>query len=170
MIVSSQVDLICWTGRVGLICRDCREALTTGDAGGARRVSKRAAIEGPRGCRPFRDLRQLSGERIVNRRSNIAGRMTARCPIASVGSPRFTSRIVEATDMTGQMRRPVRDARKFRADAALKPRFTKRRLKDSFNMRRGVRRRGHILDHVTDAPPPLGRDSILSRTGAAIRV
>ena len=46
MTVSSQVDLICWTGRVGLICRDCREALTTGDAGGARRVSKRAAIEG----------------------------------------------------------------------------------------------------------------------------
>ena len=49
MIVSSQVDLICWTGRVGLICRDCREALTTGDAGGARRVSKRAAIEGGHG-------------------------------------------------------------------------------------------------------------------------
>lgn len=48
MIVSSQVDLVCWTGRVGLVglvCRDCREALTTGDAGGARRVSKRAAIE-----------------------------------------------------------------------------------------------------------------------------
>lgn len=63
MIVSSKVDLICWTGRVGLVCRDCREALTTGDARGARRVSKRAAIEGGRGgCRPFRDLRQLSGE------------------------------------------------------------------------------------------------------------
>ena len=53
MIVSSQVDLICWTGRVGLICRDCREALTTGDAGGARRVSKRVAIEGgPRDAVP----------------------------------------------------------------------------------------------------------------------
>ncbi len=59
MIVSSKVDLVCWTGRVGLVCRDCREALTTGDAGGARRTSKRAAIEGPWGRRPFRDLRQL---------------------------------------------------------------------------------------------------------------
>jgi hypothetical protein len=29
MIVSSQVDLVCWTGRVGFVCRDCREALTT---------------------------------------------------------------------------------------------------------------------------------------------
>ena len=37
MIVSSKVDLVCWTGRVG-VCRDCREALTTGDAGGARRI------------------------------------------------------------------------------------------------------------------------------------
>jgi hypothetical protein len=45
MIVSS---LVCWTGRV---CRDCREALTTGDAGGARRISKRAAIEGATGMR-----------------------------------------------------------------------------------------------------------------------
>ena len=43
MIVSSKVDLVCWTGRVGLVCR---EALTTGDAGGAGRISKRAAIEG----------------------------------------------------------------------------------------------------------------------------
>src|SRR5882672_7113927 len=49
MIVSSKVDLVCWTGRVGLVCRDCREALTTGDAGGARRISKRAAIEGATG-------------------------------------------------------------------------------------------------------------------------
>jgi hypothetical protein len=49
MIVSSKVDLVCWTGRVGLVCRDCREALTTGDAGGARRISKRAAIEGGHG-------------------------------------------------------------------------------------------------------------------------
>ena len=45
MIVSSKVDLACWTGRVGLVCRDGREALTTGDAGGARLISKRAAIE-----------------------------------------------------------------------------------------------------------------------------
>lgn len=29
MIVSSQVDLVCWTQRVRLVCRDCREALTT---------------------------------------------------------------------------------------------------------------------------------------------
>src|SRR5882672_11531325 len=49
MIVSSKVDLVCWTGRVGLVCRDCREALTTGDAGGTRRISKRAAIEGGHG-------------------------------------------------------------------------------------------------------------------------
>jgi Protein of unknown function (DUF3606) len=41
--------LVCWTGRVGLVCRDCREALTTGDARGARRTSKRAAIEGATG-------------------------------------------------------------------------------------------------------------------------
>jgi hypothetical protein len=47
MIVSSKVDLVCW--RVGLVRRDCREALTTGDAGGARRISKRAAIEGGHG-------------------------------------------------------------------------------------------------------------------------
>lgn len=73
MIVSSKVDLVCWTGRVGLVCRDCREALTTGDAGGARRTSKRAAIEGATGdavpseiyanyrgthAGPFNDLRQ----------------------------------------------------------------------------------------------------------------
>jgi len=45
MIVSSKVDLACWTGRVGLVCRDRREPLTTGDAGGARLISKRAAIE-----------------------------------------------------------------------------------------------------------------------------
>ena len=42
MIVSSKVDLACWTGRVGLVCRDGREALTTGDA---HLISKRAAIE-----------------------------------------------------------------------------------------------------------------------------
>ena len=42
MIISSKVDLVCWTGRVGLVYRACREALTRG----ARRVSKRAAIEG----------------------------------------------------------------------------------------------------------------------------
>jgi hypothetical protein len=60
MIVSSKVDLVYWTGRV---CRDCHEALTTGDAGGARLISKRAAIEeGHRGCRRFRDSGQLSGE------------------------------------------------------------------------------------------------------------
>ena len=58
-IVSSKVDLVCWTGRVGLVCRDCREALTTGDAGGARRILKRAAIEGATGT-PL-DLRQLPG-------------------------------------------------------------------------------------------------------------
>ena len=44
MIVSSKVDLVCW--RVGLVCR---EALTTGDAGGARWISKRAAIKGGHG-------------------------------------------------------------------------------------------------------------------------
>jgi hypothetical protein len=31
MIVSSKA--VCWTGRVGLVCRDCREALATGEAG-----------------------------------------------------------------------------------------------------------------------------------------
>jgi hypothetical protein len=72
MIVSSKVDLVCWTGRVGLVCRDCREALTTGDAGGGRRTSNAQRSRGPRDAvpseiyvnyrgthaGPFNDLRQ----------------------------------------------------------------------------------------------------------------
>ena len=61
MIVSSKVDLVCWTGRVGLVCRDCREALTTGDAGGARRISKRAAIEGATGMPSLQRFAAASG-------------------------------------------------------------------------------------------------------------
>jgi hypothetical protein len=59
MIVSSQVDLVCWTERV---CRDCREALTTvtlEEPAGSRNVQR---SRGATGCRLFRDLRQLSGE------------------------------------------------------------------------------------------------------------
>jgi hypothetical protein len=59
MIGSSQVDLVCWTGRV---CRDCREALTTvtlEEPAGSRNVQR---SRGATGCRLFRDLRQLSGE------------------------------------------------------------------------------------------------------------
>ena len=73
MIVSSKVDLVCWTGRVGLVCRDCREALTTGDAGGARRNLETCSDRGGHGdaipseiyanyrgthAGPFNDLRQ----------------------------------------------------------------------------------------------------------------
>jgi hypothetical protein len=35
------------------MCRDCREALTTGDAGGARRTSNAQRSRGPRGRRPL---------------------------------------------------------------------------------------------------------------------
>jgi hypothetical protein len=46
MIVSSKVDLACWTGRVGLVCRDGREALTTGEAGQRREdLARREAGE-----------------------------------------------------------------------------------------------------------------------------
>ena len=104
MIVSSKVDLVYWTGRVGLVCRDCREALTTGDAGGARRISKRAAIEGATGtpfpseiyanyrgthAGPFNDLRQrhiFGSLRLPLWVKNALGPAHNRCPLYPRGT------------------------------------------------------------------------------------
>jgi hypothetical protein len=59
MIDSSKA--VCWTGRVGLVCRDCREAQTNGEAGGARRISKRAAIEEATGMPSLQRFAAASG-------------------------------------------------------------------------------------------------------------
>src|SRR2546429_5581769 len=77
---------------------DCLPRLSRGsdnrDAGGARRVSKRAAIERATGCRPFRDLRQLSGEPMPDPSMTVAAASHFRSAATSVvGQSRRSDRV-----------------------------------------------------------------------------
>ena len=91
MIVSSKVDLACWTGRVGLVCRDCREALTTGDAGGARRILKRAAIEGATGTPSLQRFTPTTGAPMPDSSMTAAAASHIRSAATSVWVKRYKS-------------------------------------------------------------------------------